>query len=129
MKYVIDSYAWVEYLEGSELGEKVRKIIMDNNEIFSLNLTIAEVISRTKRKNQNVEIAFNAINTNSKVAEITPEMSKKAGLFHAEIKKKVKDFGLVDALIITLARELNAKLITGDKHFKGFKEAVFISKP
>ena len=24
MKYVIDSYAWIEYLDGSILGEKVK---------------------------------------------------------------------------------------------------------
>ena len=51
MKYIIDSYAWVEYLEGSKLGEKVREIINDKDkEIFSLNLTIAEIVSKVKRK-------------------------------------------------------------------------------
>lgn len=126
MKYIIDSYAWMEYLEGSGLGEKVREILTGNNEIYSLNLTIVEVISRVKRKKGNVEIAYSAINSNSKVVEITPEIAKKAGLFHTEIRNKIKNFGLVDALILILARELNAKILTGDKHFKGFKEAVFI---
>ncbi|GBE19286.1 MAG TPA: PIN domain-containing protein [Candidatus Pacearchaeota archaeon] len=127
MRYIIDSYAWVEYLEGSKLGEKVRDILTGKNEIYSLNLTIAEVISRVKRKKGSIEIAYNAINSNSKVAEITPEIAKKAGLFHMEIRSKIKNFGLVDALILILARELNAKILTGDKHFKGFKEAIFIS--
>ena len=51
MKYIIDSYAWVEYLEGSKLGEKVREIINDKDkEIFSLNLTIAEIVSKKEKK-------------------------------------------------------------------------------
>jgi predicted nucleic acid-binding protein len=127
MKYIIDSYAWIEYLEGSKLGEKVREIVVnDNHEILSLNLCIAEVVSKAKRKNLNVEIAFKSINVNSKVAEVTPEIAKKAGLFHAEIREKIKDFGLVDSLILILARELNAKIVTGDEHFRGFKEAILI---
>jgi len=129
MKYIIDSYSWIEYLEGSKLGEKVREVIInENNEIFSLNLCIAEVVSKAKRKNLNVETAFNAVNVNSKVAEVTPEIAKKAGLFHAEIRSEVKDFGLVDAIILMLARELNAKILTGDSHFKNYKEAIFMKK-
>lgn len=126
MKYVIDSYAWIEYLDGSVAGERVKKILENENEIFSLNLTISEVVSRVKRKRGDVDIAYAAINSISKVAEVTPEIAKKAGEFHAEIRKKTKDFGLVDALILILAREINAKIVTGDEHFRGFKEAVFI---
>ena len=126
MKYIIDSYAWIEYLEGSKLGEKVREIILNNYELYSLNLTIAEVISKVKRKKGDSEIAFKAITSNSKILEITPEMAKNAGLFHAEIRQKIKNFGLVDSLLLIVARELKAKILTGDNHFKGFKEAVFI---
>jgi len=128
MRYIIDSYAWVEYLEGSQLGEKVREIIINkNNEVFSINLTIAEVVSKAKRKNLNVETAYRAINSNSKVAEVTPQIARDAGLFHANIRKEIKNFGLVDALILMLARKLNAKILTGDPHFKQFKEAIFMN--
>lgn len=127
MRYIIDSYAWIEYLEGSELGKKVYEVLTNkNNEIFSLNLTIIEIISRVKRKKGDVEIAYNAITANSKVVEINQQIAKKAGLFHTEIKKKINNFGLIDALLLTLARELNAKILTGDIHFKDFKEAIFI---
>ena len=127
MKYVFDSYAWIEYLDGSSLGEKVNEILLDDDtEIFSLNLTIAEVVSRTKRKKRNVELAFKAIHLNSKVLEVTPEIAKKAGLFHAEVRKKIKDFGIVDALILVFSRELNARILTGDEHFESFKEAVML---
>lgn len=126
MKFIIDSYAWIEYLDGSSLGEKVKKIIEGNNELFSLNLTILEVISRTKRKKMDFESAYQLIISISKIAEITPELAKKAGIIHAEIREKIKDFGLVDSLLIILARKLNAKILTGDEHFRGFKEAIMI---
>ena len=126
MKFIIDSYALIEYLDGSSLGEKVKKIIEGNNELFSLNLTILEVISRTKRKKMDFESAYQLIISISKIAEITPELAKKAGIIHAEIREKIKDFGLVDSLLIILARKLNAKILTGDEHFRGFKEAIMI---
>lgn len=126
MKYIIDSYAWIEYLNGSILGERVSEIIKGNNEIYSISMTVPEVISRVKRIKGNVDIAYNAITSNSIVIEIKPEIGKEAGLLHAEIKEKVKNFGLVDSLILTLARKLNAKILTGDQHFKGFKEAIML---
>ncbi|MBU0761032.1 MAG: PIN domain-containing protein [Nanoarchaeota archaeon] len=125
MRYIIDSSAWIDYLEGGQLGEKVRKLILGDNEILSLNLIVAEVISYIKRKESNAELAYNAITTNSKIIEISPDVAKRAGLFHAEIRKKVKNFGLVDAVILMAARDKGAKILTGDAHFKNFKEAVF----
>ena len=126
MRYIIDSYAWIEYLNGSSIGEKVMKILKSGDEIYSLNLIIAEVISIIKIKNSNVDIAYQAITLNSKIAEISSEIAKEAGLFHAETKKKIKNFGLVDSLIYIVARKLNAKILTGDEHFRGFKEAIII---
>ena len=126
MKYIIDAYAWVEYLSGGKLGEKVRELILGDNEIISLNITIAEVISKIKRKKENVEIAYEAINSNSKIIDINPEIAKKAGILHAETREKIKNFGLVDALLVITAREEKGKILTGDHHLKNFKESIFI---
>lgn len=126
MKYLIDSYAWIEYLDGSLAGEKVRKILTEENEIYSLSLIISEVISRTKRKGGNVETAYRAILSNSKIISVSPEIAKDSGLFHAQMKDKIRDFGLVDSFVFVIAKKLNAKILTGDEHFRGFKEAVMI---
>jgi len=126
MKLLVDSYSWIEYLNGSLSGERVSKFLKGAHEIYSLNLIISEVVSRVKRKAGNTESAYNAILSNSKIIEITPEIAREAGLFHSEIRKKIKDFGLVDSIIFVVAKKLNAKILTGDGHFKNFKEAVMI---
>ncbi len=126
MKYLIDSFAWFEYFEGTDIGNKAKEFIESDNELFSINLTISEVVSRFKRKKFDYELAYKAIITNSKVIEISPELAKKAGILHADLKEKYDNLGLVDALLITLARNLNAKILTGDQHFKEFKEAVML---
>ncbi|MFQ5531994.1 MAG: PIN domain-containing protein [Candidatus Nanoarchaeia archaeon] len=126
MKFILDSYAWVEYLEGNSKGIEVRRILKGKNEIYTLSLCIAEVISRAKRKGANDDIAYRAMTMNSKIISIDEKISRDAGILHGEIKKKIKDFGLVDAYILLIARKLKAKIITGDKHFKNFKEAILL---
>lgn len=126
MKVFIDSSAWIEYLEGSKMGEQVSKIINENHEIYSISLIVAEVISKTKRSNKDIEIPFRAITNNSKILDINPEIAKESGVFHAEMKKKQKNFGLADAIIWICAKKLHAKLITCDNHFKEFKDLVLL---
>lgn len=126
MRFFLDSSAWVEYLEGSSKGNKVHQILQGDNEIFSIPLIISEVVSRAKRRKQDAEIPFRAITINSKVLEVTPLAAKEAGIFHAEMKKKKRNFGLVDATIWTIAQKVNAKLVTCDSHFKGFRNLILL---
>ena len=126
MKVIIDSYAWIEYLDGTPAGLKVREILKGDNEVYTLHLNISEVISRVKRKGGDIETAYKAMISNSNLINLNSEISKETGLLHAEIRKKIKDFGLVDCYILLFARKINAKILTGDPHFKGFKEAILI---
>ena len=125
MNYLIDSSAWIEYLEGSKEGEKVSEFLK-KGEIFSLSLIIAEVISKVKRMEKDFNLAYKIISSNSKVLEINPQIAKESGLLHAEIKKNKANFGLIDAIILVSTRKLKANLVTQDNHFKGFKEAILI---
>ena len=126
MRYIIDAYSWIEYLEGGEKGEKVHKILKSDNEIFVLPITIAEVISKVKRSKKNTQLAYESIISKAKIINSTPKIAKEAGLLHAEKRKKVPQFGIVDAFLVILARITGAKVLTGDNHFKGFKEATFL---
>lgn len=125
-KYVIDSYAWIEYLDGTEAGLMVRKKLLKNPEIYTSSISVAEVVSKTKRVKKDIDIAYNSILRNSFIINADEKISKEAGILHAEIRNKIKDFGLADAFVLATARMLNAKIITGDQHFKGFKEAILI---
>ena len=126
MKYVIDTSAWIEYLNGSKGGESVNKTLRDENEIYVISLIISEVISKVKRKGGNVDLAYDCIIKNSRIFDITPKISKKIGILHAQIKNKLPSFSLADASIVCSAETIGAKIITKDTHFKGFKEAILI---
>ena len=126
MNYLIDTSAWIEYLEGSEKGEKVHSLVNDDkNEIFTFSLIIAELISKMQRKHGNVESAFNAISL-CNIISLDSMNSKEAGILHAREKGKNNSFSLANALIIKAAEKNNLKIITTDNHFRSFKEAVLI---
>jgi len=78
------------------------------------------------REGQDPEVAEDILTSNSIIIDADHELSKEAGILHAEIREKVKDFGLADSYVLAAARRLKAKIITGDPHFKGFKEAILI---
>lgn len=127
MRYVIDSYAWIEYFNSSEKGSRVKKIVeSQDNENFTSIITIAEVSSISKREGRDTELAYKILTNLSKIYFMSLEFSKEAGILHAEIRKKIKDFGLADAIVLLTARKLGAKIVTGDPHFKNFKEAILI---
>ena len=127
MKFVFDTFAWIEYFNGSESGKKVSEIIeSEENDIFSSIITTAEVSSILKRNEKDVELGYKTIIDLSKIYFINSELAKEAGILHAETKKKIKDFGLADTFVLLTARKLGAKIVTGDPHFKGIKEAILI---
>jgi predicted nucleic acid-binding protein len=125
-RYVVDSYAWIEYLDGTEIGRKVSDLIKENNQVFTCVLTIAEVVSKAARKGKDAKIAYDVITNNSKVINADEELSLQAGLLHCEMRKSLKDFGLADAYVLATARKLKSKVLTGDMHFKNVKDAVLI---
>jgi len=42
------------------------------------------------------------------------------------MRKTLKDFGLADSYVLATARKLDARILTGDMHFKDVKEATMI---
>ncbi len=125
--YCIDAYAWVEYLIGSEKGKKVADIVENpDNMIFTSPVTLAEVVSVVKRESRDCNAAFSTILNLSKLFEISGEVAMETGRLHAEIKKRIRDFGLADAFVLLAAKKLTARVVTGDPHFKGFSEALML---
>lgn len=126
MKYLIDSSAWIEYLNGSKTGEKVSKVLRGNNEIFILPLNIAEVISKVRRISGNIDVAYESMVSNALVLEANPKTAKEAGLLHAQLRKKSSSISIADTLMVASARAISANVLTTDKHFKDFKEAILL---
>jgi predicted nucleic acid-binding protein len=127
-RYVLDSWAWIEYLEGSTKGDRVREIILDSrNEIFTHSVTVAEIMSKASRNRMDVDAIWATVSSNSKIVETKNEESKEAGITHAETKtKKNRNFSLADAFVLATARRLKAKVVTGDMDFKNIDDVILL---
>ena len=126
-RYIIDAYAWIEYLTGSKAGEKVKSALEEeNSEIYTCAVTVAEVVSKTAREGRDAATAYDILLSNSQVVNVDEEISREAGMLHSEMRKTKKDFGLADAYVLAIARRINSKVLTGDFHFRGVKEAALI---
>jgi len=127
MKYLLDTHAWVELLEGSHRGEKVRKIIKNpKNTIIISDATFAEIYTWATRKGKNPGPAIAMIRNNSNSFNIYTNIWVEAAHEKELMRRTKKDFGQIDALLLAIQRVTGSKIVTGDPHFEGVKDAIII---
>ena len=127
-KYVLDSHALIEYFKGTKNGETVRQIIEAGN-CITPSIVLAELAYKyTKENYAHFENDLAFIETNSRIAELDGEIAKTAGKIKDAVRTKFKtNFGLADAIILATARTMNAKVVTGDYHFKQLKNVEYLN--
>ena len=126
-KFLIDTFAWIEYFKGTKKGEMVRDCI-EKEKTFTPTIVLAElsdVYERTKVPNWERDLAF--IISKTTILDLNQQQAIESGKIKNAVRKKYKTkFGLADAIILATARKMNAKVVTGDKHFEKLSEVVFI---
>ncbi len=129
IKIIIDTSAWIEYLEDSPRGNQVASFLESNNfEIFVPSAVIAEVVNIALRKYKNESIAMNAMQSLAAIIPLTTEIAFVAGKLYAEHHSKKNSFGMIDAFILATAKTIGAKVLTFDNDFRGFKETIIPNK-
>ena len=126
-KYVLDSFAWVEYFRGSKKGEVVRGCLEEGN-CITPTIVLAElsdVYGREKNRFWERDLEF--IISKTTLVDLTQEIASNAGKIKNDIRKEQQPtFGLADAIVLATARKLGAKVLTGDQHFKKISDAMLI---
>ena len=123
---MLDSFAWMEYFMGTPKGEKVQKLVDDDSQLYTSPIVIAEIYSKSLRTDGNAEERKDFIMKRCAVAALDVNIAVESAKIHAENKVKMSDFGLADAIILASARSRKIKVLTGDPHFKNFKDAVML---
>jgi len=131
---VVDSYAWIELFTGSDKGEKVREYMEKSEEVYTPDIVLAEVARKYIRENVSEEIVKNRLAAIKEVSEICcvdGDTALEAAKCYVELLKvsrreNLRDPSLFDAIVLALARKLGAKLISGDAHFKGLEEVLWV---
>ena len=128
MKYVIDSYAWIEYFTGSELGKKVKSLIESSEEKLTPTICLAEVYAKTlKVENQELAEKQKAfIKEKSALVFLDEAIALESARQNVRLKKEIDGWGLADSFVYATAIIKKAEVITGDEHFKKLKNVLFL---
>ena len=129
MKYVVDSYAWLEYFMGSVAGEKAKKIIDSSvDEKLTPTICIAEIYAKVLRVEgaEKAELQRAFIKSRSAIVSLTEEVAIEAAKIDVEMKRKIAGWGLADSIVLGTARKKRAKVLTGDEHFLNLEETIYI---
>jgi predicted nucleic acid-binding protein len=122
---LVDSCAWIEYFQGSSIGEKVRCYVEDDQEIIVSAINMAEIYRWILRfYNQNIaEEKRNAIKDRCIIIDVDEEIAIDA----ARIKHNL-GWGLGDSIIYATAKHENAMVLTCDSHFQGQESVIFLGR-
>ena len=128
MKYVIDSYAWLEYFMGTKVGERVKEIIENSEEKVTPTICLAEVYAKTlKVEDQQLAEKQKAfIKEKSAIVFLDEMIAVEAAKVLVNNKKEIDGWGMVDSIVYATAIVKKADVVTGDEHFRKLKNVLLI---
>lgn len=124
---MVDSSAWIEYLDGSSLGAVTETALEEAEAAFTPTPVVAEVTSKALRAGKDAGIAWRVMRTWSQILPLDSETARAAGALHALQRRKVPDFAMTDAVVLAFARKLTATVLTGDPHFRDMRGVRFLA--
>ncbi len=131
---IVDSYAWIEFIAGTQHEPRVREILSTADLLITPDIVLAEVARRLARDrlgSDKVREKVEDIATLSQVAPITTEVALGVSsaddvLRRGARSRGLKTPGLSDAVILSTARVFDGQVLTGDLHFKGLPETSWL---
>ena len=134
MKIVVDSYAWIEHFLGSEKGEKVDEVLKQADDIYTSDVVLAEIARKYAREQveyEVIEARLKQIEEASSIVSLDTEIAVLTARSYLELEVNAKKLklnlpSLFDAIILATGRYLEAKILTGDQHFKNLPETLWL---
>ena len=124
MNVVFDTYAWIEYFIGSEQGRVVESYLKET--VITPFIVLLELSYRADKEGWNFKQYLEFVKINSNITSITEEFALRFGQVYNKAKKDVPGIGIADAIILLTALEQNAKILTGDEHFKNLPQTIML---
>ncbi len=134
MILTIDTFAWVEIFRGTRLGRKARESIESAELCLTPSVVVAELARIADRQglaDDSIEGELVAVQEASSVVPI--DFGIAIGAAHAvgELQAAATASGLPppglgDGLVLATARRAGGRLLTGDRHFQGCRETLWV---
>jgi predicted nucleic acid-binding protein len=118
---VLDSFAWIEYFNGTSAGKTVHDLL-GSGRVATPAIVIAELSEKYKRLNREFASKYDFLRARTSIVPIEEELARAAGEINFERKKTVRGWGMADSLILATARRSGSRIVTDDLHFKDLVE-------
>ncbi|MFH1257714.1 MAG: PIN domain-containing protein [Candidatus Micrarchaeota archaeon] len=124
MKIMVDSFAWLAYFKKERGGEKVYALLKNKeSEVFTTAANLYEIYYRLSEDvgKEKLLIALSFIKTRAKIVavdELIAEIAAEVRLHHG--------LKAIDAFTYAAAKQLNAKVVTGDRDFSKLDNVILI---
>lgn len=134
MKVVADAYAWIELFAGTPRGELAKRSMEGAGTVITPDTVLAEIVRKYAREGINEETTRRRLSTvleASEPAYIDDEVAVEAGKAYTLLEERAREGGLgkpslFDAIVLAVARRHGGKVLTGDEHFKGLPETLWM---
>jgi hypothetical protein len=128
---IFDAYAWVEYaLDGANAG-----IVKDKLDLAEEAFTPASVIAELKEimlrhgvEGETISHVIDFIKARTLVVDIDSDISELSGDINFRNKKTIRDWGMLDSMVLAVSRTKRGSILTGDPHFKHLSKVIFIGR-
>ena len=124
-KILIDSYGWIEYFRREGNAEKYSRYIEAAHP--STHITPSVVLYEVYKKIKATDDESTALEKVGKIIDTTSvvNIDQEIALNAAEISLAAK-LPMADAMIKAIAELTDVKIVSGDPHFKGMNNVIFV---
>jgi len=114
---LLDTYAWIEFFNGTDKGKRVQALIQ-NHTCYTSAISLAEISEWLEKEQFERSTKLATIKHTTTVLELDHSILEQAGILKAQKRKTTPGFGLIDAIILATAKTHQLAVVTGDPHFK-----------
>lgn len=122
---IFDTSAWIEYFLDSEKADFIEDI-MNNDETCTPSIVLIELSCKAAKEKWDFSECLRFIKSKSSITGINDDILLECGKIYIEKRKIKPSFSMIDAAIISIAKEKSAKILTKDNHFKDFRDVIMI---
>ena len=110
---VLDSFAWIEYLKGSERGAAVKSYVDGGEPLYTPSICLTEIKTRYLRDQKDPVPSLSFIIERSFIIPLSQDIALRA----ADERQKA-GLHTVDAIVYATGLQRKVAVVTGDQHFK-----------
>ncbi len=126
----MDAHAWIELFLGGSRGRRVKELLETADSVYTPDTVLAELSRKYLREavpEKTTRERLAMVQEASHILRITSDLAISASKAYFELSEKAKKArlsspSLFDGIVLGATRLKEAKVVTGDPHFKDLPE-------